>query len=393
MIPSRLHSEDEQSLGRAARYDIPLLASVGILLLVSLILVMSSSSAIAYARDGHTLSIFFQHFVRVLAGIGFMAALTFFDYHRLGKLVSPLFLVTLILLVLVLFWPLKTGATSHRQLYWGSMAMQPAELAKFALVLFLAYHFSLPRSEPARRSFDTAFTRAIAVTALVVGLILLETNVSMAVLILVSAIAMFFLSGVSAKILSLTAVVSALAIIITILLVPYTQARLSDFASGLLHPSQACFHTRQSIIGLGKGGLWGSGLGQSTWAHFRLPIPYKDSIFCILGEELGFIGCVGLTLLFSILLSRGVRIAKNAPDLFGYYLAYGLLIVIACTFMINVGVAVGLLPPTGQPLPFVSYGGSSLVVSLASVGILLNIHRQGAVLAECRARPHDDECT
>ncbi len=393
MIPIRFHSEDRENPGVAARHDVPLLASVGILLLVGIVLVMSSSSAISYARDGQTLSIFFRHLVRIMIGIGFMAGLAFFDYHRLEKLASPLLLATLILLVFVLFWPMKTGATSHRQLYWGSLAMQPAELAKFTLVLFLAYHFSLPHSEPTPHSVNTVFTRALAATALVAGLILLETNVSMAVLILASAMAMFFLSGLSPKTLSLAAVASALAVAITILAVPYTQTRLSDFFTGLLHPSQACFHARQSIIGLGKGGFWGSGLGQSTWAHFRLPIPYKDSIFCILGEELGFVGCVGVTLMFSLFLSRGLRIAKNAPDWFGYYLAYGLLIVIACTFFINVGVAVGLLPPTGQPLPFVSYGGSSLVVSLASVGILLNIHRQSAVSAECRARFHDGECT
>jgi cell division protein FtsW len=159
--------------------------------------------------------------------------------------------------------------------------------------------------------------------------------------------------------------------------VPYTRGRLVGYSASLLEPSQACFHTRQSLIGLGKGGLFGHGPGQSTWAYSHLPIPHKDSIFSVLGEELGFLGCVVLLIIFALLFWRGMKIARNAPDLFGYYLARGILLVIACAFFINVGVAVGLLPPTGHPLPFVSYGGSSLVMSLASVGILLNISRQG----------------
>jgi len=170
-------------------------------------------------------------------------------------------------------------------------------------------------------------------------------------------------------------------------LVPYTRARVAEYLAGLLDPSNACFQVRQSVIGLGKGGLSGVGLGHSTWAHFRLPIPYKDSIFCILGEELGFLGCLGLLTVFGLFLWRGLRIARRAPDAFGYFLACGLLLTLACAFLINVGVSVGLLPPTGQPLPFISYGGSALVMSLAAVGVLLNIHRQGKRAEEPFPRP------
>ncbi|MFH1011973.1 MAG: FtsW/RodA/SpoVE family cell cycle protein [bacterium] len=392
-FPSHFHGDRQQNPDSGTRYDMPLLLSVGILLFVGMILMMSSSSAIAYARDGHTLSIFLKHMARVGIGLLFMAGFAFYDYHHLKRIAWPLLSAILVLLIVVLFWPLKDGATSHRQLFWGPLALQPAELAKFALILFLAYQLSLRHSTPGESAERTFLIRALLATAVVVGLISLETNISMAVLILVSAVSLLFLGGTSLKTLGLAALASSAAMILVIQVVPYAQGRLSGYVAGLLQPSQTCFHTRQSLIGLGKGGLWGDGLGQSTWAHFRLPIPYKDSIFCILGEEAGFVGCIALLAVFAAFLWRGMHIARRAPDSFGYHLACGLLVVLACTFFINVGVTVGLLPPTGQPLPFVSYGGSSLVVSLACVGILLNISRQATLSTEYSPEAYDSECT
>ncbi|MBM3324151.1 MAG: hypothetical protein FJY66_00625 [Calditrichaeota bacterium] len=393
MIPFPSYGNEQRNSNSSTGFDMPLLASVGILLFIGMVLMMSSSSAIAYARDGHTLSIFLKHLARVGIGLLLMTGFAFCDYHHLKKIAWPLLWAILILLIAVLFWPLKDGATSHRQLFWGAVAVQPAEFAKFALVLFVAYQLSLRHLEPSAISEKTFLLRALPATALVVGLISLETNVSMAALILVSVVGLLFLGGISPKVLGLAALASSIAMFLVIQAIPYAQMRLSGYVAGLLHPSETCFHTRQSLIGLGKGGLWGNGLGQSTWAHFRLPIPYKDSIFCILGEEAGFMGCMALLAVFAAFLWRGMHIAKRAPESFGYHLACGLLIVLACTFFINVGVTVGLLPPTGQPLPFVSYGGSSLAVSLACVGILLNISRQATNPSECSLKFHDNECT
>jgi cell division protein FtsW len=367
----------ERQNGESAGLDLPLLLFVGILLFAGAMLVMSSSAAIAYAKDSYTLSIFLKHLMRMGIGIALMVGLAFYDYHRLEKIASPLLVMTLFLLLLVLFWPLKQGATSHRQLFLGPLNLQPAEVAKFSVVLFLAYCLSHWRANLSSTLDKHLVLRCLLPIGLGVGLILCETNLSMAVIILASALTMLFLAGVSMKILGKIMLAASPVLAIVAWAVPYTRGRLVGYSASLLEPSQACFHTRQSLIGLGKGGLFGHGPGQSTWAYSHLPIPHKDSIFSVLGEELGFLGCVVLLIIFALLFWRGMKIARNAPDLFGYYLARGILLVIACAFFINVGVAVGLLPPTGQPLPFVSYGGSSLVMSLASVGILLNISRQG----------------
>jgi cell division protein FtsW len=367
--------------------DKTLLMFVGMLLLLGGILVMSSSSAIAYARDGQTLSIFFKHLIRVGVGTALMIGLAFYDYHRLEKIAAPLMAVSLFLLVLVLFWPLKQGVTSHRWLSIGPLSIQPAEIAKLALVLYLARRLSMWRSNIFPESERNLLTGVLLVIGITAGLILCETNLSMALLILATSFAMLFLSGVSLKSLRIVPLAAAPALGCVFWVVPYTRARVAEYFAGLLDPSNACFQVRQSVIGLGKGGLSGAGLGHSTWAHFRLPIPYKDSIFCILGEELGFLGCLGLLTVFGLFLWRGLHIARKAPDAFGYFLACGLLLTLVCAFFINVGVSVGLLPPTGQPLPFISYGGSALVMSLAAVGVLLNIHRQGKRAEEPFPRP------
>jgi len=377
MIPHSIICDNRQNGNDSRGFDLPLVLFVGILLFAGAMLVMSSSAAIAYAKDSYTLSIFLKHLIRMGLGVALMIGLAFYDYHRLEKIATPLVVTTLILLVLVLFWPLKSGATSHRQLFLWSLNLQPAEVAKFAFVLYLAYCLSYWRVDPSSGIDKHLILRCLLPIGLGIGLILCETNLSMAVIILASALAMLFLAGISMKILGAIMLAASPVLAFVAWAIPYTHARLVGYWTTLLEPSQARFHTRQSLIGLGKGGLFGHGPGQSTWAYSHLPIPHKDSIFSILGEELGFLGCVALLVIFAFFFWRGMKIARNAPDQFGYYLAHGILLVIACTLFINVGVAVGLLPPTGQPLPFVSYGGSSLVMSLAAVGILLNISRQG----------------
>jgi cell division protein FtsW len=143
-----------------------------------------------------------------------------------------------------------------------------------------------------------------------------------------------------------------------------------------MEPARASYHVKQSLIGIGQGGLMGIGLGNSTQKHFFLPEPYKDFIFSIVAEESGFIGALLMLVGFVLLLTRAWRVARGAPDGFGYYLGAGITLTIALSLVVNVGVTLGLLPATGQPLPFVSYGGSSLMMTLGAVGVLLNISRQ-----------------
>jgi len=387
MIAHNILFRERQNDNDSSGFDLPLVLFVGILLFAGAMLVMSSSAAIAYAKDSYALSIFLKHLMRMGIGIALMVGLAFYDYHRLEKIASPLLVMTLFLLLLVLVWPMKQGASSHRQLFLGPLNLQPAEVAKFTVVLYLAYCLSYWRANLSSDLDKHLAPRCLLPIGLGVGLILCETNLSMAVIILASALTMLFLAGVSMKILGKIMLAASPVLAIVAWAIPYTRGRLVGYWTGILEPSQARFHTRQSLIGLGKGGLFGHGPGQSTWAYSHLPIPHKDSIFSVLGEELGFLGCVALLVIFALFFWRGMKIARNAPDLFGYYLAHGILLVIACTFFINVGVAVGLLPPTGQPLPFVSYGGSSLVMSLASVGILLNISRQGVCAEENSLEP------
>lgn len=161
-----------------------------------------------------------------------------------------------------------------------------------------------------------------------------------------------------------------------VLLKPYMLQRITAFIDGISNPLNASYHIRQSLIAIGQGGISGLGLGQSTQKHYYLPEPYNDSIFSIIAEEIGLVGALMILAAFSVLILRGWKIALSAQDRFSYYLSAGITVSLALSMVTNIGVNLALLPATGQPLPFISYGGTSIVMSLAAIGILLNVSKQ-----------------
>ncbi len=366
------------NLERRAGYDVWLLAVTFGLCICGAIFVWTSSAAHSWRMaGGDSATIFWSHMGRLGWGLVCMAVFSFVDYHVLGgRTARVAALIALSGLVVVLFLAQPAGATAHRWIYVHGFSFQPAELAKFALINYLAFRFGSRDSDPFAWDRRKVYVGALVVSLFVISLILVEPNLSMTVLVFGTAALMFFLSGIHLRPLLILTGASAIPLSLAAWLTPYMRDRLIDYINGIVNPLNAGYHVKQSLIGIGQGGLMGLGLGGSTQKHFFLPQPYKDFIFSIVGEEAGLVGSLLLLAGFGLFLARAWRIARNAPDSYGYFLASGITCAIAISFTINVGVTLGILPATGQPLPFISYGGSSLMMTLGAVGVLLNISRQ-----------------
>jgi cell division protein FtsW len=364
-------------LEKRAGYDVWLLLLTLVLCTAGAIFVLTASAVHSWRLyHGDSMAIFWNHVGRLGWGLGCMALLSFLDYRHLGRAARVILVAALVLLVAVLFWPQPPGATAHRWIYLRGFSFQPAELAKFALINYIAFRFGSLYHDPFPGQRQKVLWGCLVVTTVCFSLILIEPNLSMALLTLGTACLLFFLAGVRLRPLMLVGGAMAVPLGLVAWLTPYMRERLSAFFVSIVDPFRAGYHVKQSLIGIGQGGLTGVGLGGSTQKHFFLPEPYKDFIFSIVGEELGLIGAGLVLLAFLLLAARAWRIARQAPDSYGYYLACGVTCVVALSMIVNVGVTLGVLPATGQPLPFVSYGGSSIMMTLGAVGVLLNISKQ-----------------
>lgn len=378
MIP--LYSSAPQNpmtLERRAGYDVWLLILTLSLCFCGAIFVMTSSAVHSWRLyHGDSTAIFLSHLKRLGWGLGCLAGMAFVDYHLLSRFARWLWIIAFLMLILVLFLPQPAGATAHRWIHFGGFTFQPAELAKFALIAYLAMRLAALRDDPFTFDRKKVYHGIAAVAVMTFVLILMEPNLSMAMLVLGSSTMLVFLSDIRMKLLTIFAAAIAVPSAFVAWLTPYMHNRISAYVNGIIEPIHASYHVKQSLIGIGQGGLTGLGLGNSTQKHFFLPEPYKDFIFSIVAEEAGFIGGLLLLIGFALLLTRAWRIARRAPDSFGYYLGMGITFAISLSLVVNVGVTLGLLPATGQPLPFISFGGSSLMITLGTVGVLLNISRQ-----------------
>lgn len=336
---------------------------------LGLVFVFEASSVSAARTFGDQ-----YHFLKdqtVWLGLGFLSLFFFslFDYHRLYFLALPIIAFIIILLLLV-FLPgigLKIlGA--HRWLKLGPIVLQPAELTKLGLTIYLAAWFSVKE-----RGRLWAF---LILMGMIVGLVVLEPDLGTAIIISLIAICLYFLSGAPLWHFAVLApLFSALGFFLAIFS-SYRFRRLISFINPEVDPLGASYHIRQILLALGSGGLFGVGIGKSLEKFDYLPEATTDSIFAIIGEEIGLVGAVMVILLFIFILWRGARIANFAPDRFGFLLAYGICSWIGVQAMVNLGAMVALIPLTGVPLPFISYGGSNLIVTLSGIGILLNISKQ-----------------
>ncbi|MFN2194926.1 MAG: FtsW/RodA/SpoVE family cell cycle protein [Anaerolineales bacterium] len=352
--------------------DVPLLLTVITLLVFGLIMVFSSSWDVSLVLYGSATSMAVRQLGFVLLGIIAAGALTFMNYKWLGPLAIPIMLGTILLLVLVLFIG-ETRLNATRTLFGGSV--QPSELAKLATVIYLAVWLNNKRDT--LDSWGFGLLPLAAILGIVGFLIFLQPDLSATMTVVILGGLMFFLAGGDMRRIALLLVSTVAIGGLLVMVSPTGQNRLQSYVVGLEDPLQASYHVQRSLEAFVNGGVFGVGIGNADTKLTGLPVPPTDSIFAVIGEETGVIGAAVLIGLFIILLWRSMVIANKAPDEFGKLLASGLGIWLAMEALINMAVIVGLLPFAGNALPFISYGGSNMVVTMISVGILMSISRSG----------------
>jgi cell division protein FtsW len=353
-------------------YDYSILIPALLLIGLGLVMVYSASSNLAAHRLGDSYFYLKRQAVFSLLGIGLLVLGKNIPCTLYGRLVYPL-LITSFLLLTLLFIPgvgSKVGGAC-RWLNLGGFRFQPSELAKFSLVIFLAYSMAKKGSEMG--SFTRGFLPHLLVAGAFMLLIVLEPDLGTAVIIGCWVLVLLFVGGVNLLQLFSVFLVSAPVVLWLIWHADYRLKRWWAFINPWEDPKGIGFQIVHSFLAFGSGGVWGAGLGNSKQKLFYLPEPHTDFVLSIAAEELGLLGLTVIVVLFGILIIRGIKVALDASDLYKSYLAMGLSCLLGIQVLVNMGVVMGLLPTKGLTLPFLSYGGSSLLVNLLSVGILLNI--------------------
>lgn len=347
-----------------------ILATIAVALSLFGLLMIFEASSVSAQQSFQDKSFFVKNqAIWLLFGVGAMIAASRINYRRYYG-ISVILLVFVLVTLVGVFLPgigVKVSG-ARRWLNFGFFQFQPAELAKLVLVIYLSAWFSY-KEKGRLLSF-------IILLGMVLGLVVLEPDLGTAVIIGAIAVVLYFFSEAPFWHFLLIVPVGILGVLGLALISPYRYRRLVTFLNPAHDPLGASYHIRQLLLALGSGGLFGTGIGKSRQKFYYLPEATTDSIFAIVGEELGFIGTSVILLLFFVLIYRGFKIAANAPTRFGQLLAGGITAWMAIQIIINLGATVALLPLTGVPLMFISYGGSSLVVSLIGIGILLNISKQ-----------------
>lgn len=349
--------------------DFALLLSVIILTAFGLFMIYDASSYVAFRDFGDKYRYIKDQMMWVVIGFSALTVVSFFDYHKYYNLALPILLTAIGLLMLVFVPGLGISALgAKRWINLGFFVLQPAEVVKLSLVIYLSAWFST--KEKGR------FLAFLMLIGFVIMLVMLQPDMGTAVVILGLSVILYFLSGGSVlHILGLAPLVGIGGLAL-ILLEPYRAARLATFLNPHQDIATSSYHLRQILIALGSGGLFGVGLGNSLQKYAYLPEATTDSIFAIIAEEIGFVGVTIFILVFLFVIYRGFYISVRAKDTFGKLLAGGLTSYLALQAAVNLGAQTALLPLTGVPLPFISYGGSALTVNLIAIGILLNISRQ-----------------
>lgn len=352
--------------------DLILCFTIAILILIGIVMVFSSSAVYAMEEYGDSWYFLKRHIVWVILGTAGMLTVYRLDYHQLERFTYPILLGTIVLLVAVMIPALsKEVGGARRWLVLGGFSFQPSELAKFAVILFMAK--SLVKRADQLKNFTYGYLPNLIVLGLFFMLILLQPDFGTAMIISVVSFAMLYIAGVRKKFLAYSVIGTIPFLVSAVLSAEYRKRRIMSFLDPWADASDTGFQVVQSFIAFGRGGIWGLGLGDSRQKLFYLPEAHTDFIFSVIGEELGIFGTLGLVVLFSLLVWRGLTIAFHARDLFGTHLAVGLTLLVGVQAFTNMGVAVGLLPTKGLTLPLISLGGSSLVITMIGMGVLLNI--------------------
>jgi len=353
-----------------------LIGLVVVLCAIGVVMVGSASSVISMSLYGTPWSIFFKDLVWVVAGIIVFIVAIKVDYHRWRRLAPLVVIATMALLVVVLVPGIGVSSGgSSRWVGFGQLRLQPSELMKLALALFGAD--ILARRIEKRTPLRQLVMPLLLLAGASVGLVVIQPDLGTAMVLMVITLSLLFASGIPREllikgVLGVTAFVTLAAVAM-----PYRRARLLSFINPGAKSSGSGYQVVQSLIGLGSGHLVGLGLGNSREKWGLLPNAHTDFIFSIIGEELGLAGCLLVLVLIGVFAMKGLRAAENAPDLFGNLLSVALVAWISAEAILNIGAVLGVLPVTGIPLPFISFGGSSLLITMAAAGMLVNVARQG----------------
>ncbi len=352
------------------RFDFSILLITLILAGFGIVMVYSTSAILAADELKDSFYFLKKQALFATGGVFLMALAMRINYHLWQKLAYPILAVSLLLLTLVLVSGTEaSGAT--RWLYVGPLSFQPSELSKLALVVFLSYF--LTKKGAKIRTFQFGFLPAILIPGAMILLVIHQPDFGAALFLGIIVMLMLFAAGTRLSYILSMALIAAPVVYYLIVKVPYRLHRIMSYLNPWNDPQGTSFQLVQSLVAFGGGGIFGSGLGQGKQKLFFLPAPHTDFIFSVIGEEIGLIGALIVLGLFLVLCIRGIRVSLDAPDEFGTYLGLGITSLISLQAIINMAVVLGLLPTKGLTLPFISYGGTSLVVSFVSVGILLNI--------------------
>ncbi|MFD2212955.1 MULTISPECIES: stage V sporulation protein E [Metabacillus] len=346
------------------------------LLLLTIGLIMVYSASAVWATYKFDDSFFFAKRQLLFAGVGVIAMFFIMnvDYWTWRTWSKMLIIICFFLLIAVLIPGIGMERNGSRS--WigvGAFSIQPSEFMKLAMIAFLAKFLS--ENQKKITSFKKGLVPSLGLVFTAFGIIMLQPDLGTGTVMVGTCIVMIFVSGARVVHFAWLGLLGVAGFVALVLSAPYRIKRITSFLDPWEDPLGSGFQIIQSLYAIGPGGLFGQGLGQSRQKFFYLPEPQTDFIFAILAEELGFIGGSLVILLFGLLLWRGVRIALGAPDLYGSFLAIGIITMVAIQVMINIGVVTGLMPVTGITLPFLSYGGSSLTLMLMAMGVLLNVSR------------------
>jgi len=357
---------------QSINYDIQLLFPVLFLVGIGIVMVYSASSALALKKFGSGYYFLKKQAIFALLGIVVLVTCRHFPYRFYRSLTYPFLVFSVILLAAIKLSGFGYSAGgSARWLRFGAFSFQPSEFVRFALVIYLAY--SMDKKKDKLQDFYVGFMPHILVLGILSALILIQPDFGSVLILGAVTWIMLFVGGVR-----LLHLFSALMVILPILgyfmiSAEYRIKRLMTFLNPWKYPSDAGYQVVHSLMAFGTGGIWGTGIGNGYQKLFYLPEPHTDFIFSVIGEELGLMGVLIILGLYVLIFWRGIWIARNTEDSFGAFMAVGLTAAIGLQVCVNMGVALGLLPTKGLTLPFLSYGGSSLLMNMAAIGILMNI--------------------
>jgi cell division protein FtsW len=345
-----------------------------LLVFLGLVMVFSASAVMARERFGSPYAFLSKQLLWAVAGLAAMVVTMRVDYHRYQHPALVFSLMGLATLLLISVFFLDRSHHTHRWIHLGGFSFQPSELAKPVLILFLAYFL-----EGHVRTMDDARNTLVPAAAPVIvflGLIVLEPDLGTAIACAGITACVLYVAGMRMRYFGYAFAASLLPLYFLIFQVAFRRDRILAFLNPYADRQKAGFHIIQSLIAVGTGGITGTGLMEGKQKLFYLPEPHTDFIFAVTAEELGLVGAMLVVTLFAIFLWRGLRASWRTQDVFGRYLAVGITAMVVLQALINISVVLGMMPTKGIPLPLVSYGGSSLFVTLACVGVLLNITKQ-----------------